>query len=304
MPDRRPARRAAALAGAAAIGLLAACGTQDSGVDGSPATSPATSDATSDAPPPSPAVAAADRRYTGDGLSVAAAGLRYHWLIPPAVPLGEPVQLYFRIVDPAGGTFNRYLTDHARKMHFYLIRSDLSGFQHLKPTTGGTGIWTALLAPVQPGTYRTYAAFVGRDPSGAPLPLVLSDRLTVPGPASTPVPLPAPSNTAVVDGYTVTVGGDQLVAGAARKLTVEITKDGRPPLDLQPYLDVYAHLTAFHQGDLAFAQPYSTGMVVVDGKRPVLTYDVTLPAPGNWRLFVQFQSGEQVHTGAVTVTAR
>ncbi|HZE01023.1 MAG TPA: hypothetical protein VE155_04575 [Pseudonocardiaceae bacterium] len=31
-----------------------------------------------------------------------------------------------------------------------------------------------------------------------------------------------------------------------------------PVTDLQPYLDTYAHLTAFHGGDLAFADLHPT----------------------------------------------
>ncbi|WEB44491.1 hypothetical protein MOV08_37870 [Streptomyces yunnanensis] len=39
----------------------------------------------------------------------------------------------------------------------------------------------------------------------------------------------------------------------AHPMTVNISKDGKPVTDLQPYLDTYAHLTAFQEGDQAFA---------------------------------------------------
>ncbi|WP_329378415.1 hypothetical protein OG625_09870 [Streptomyces sp. NBC_01351] len=38
------------------------------------------------------------------------------------------------------------------------------------------------------------------------------------------------------------------MAGMAHPLTVSVSKDGKPVTDLQPYLDTYAHLTAFHSG--------------------------------------------------------
>ncbi|WP_239010250.1 hypothetical protein [Streptomyces sp. 769] len=39
----------------------------------------------------------------------------------------------------------------------------------------------------------------------------------------------------------------------AHPMTVNISKDGKPVTDLQPYLATYAHLTSFHEGDQAFA---------------------------------------------------
>ena len=42
------------------------------------------------------------------------------------------------------------------------------------------------------------------------------------------------STTATVDGYTVTLEGD-LAAGAEAKLTLNVTRDGEPVTDLEPY---------------------------------------------------------------------
>jgi hypothetical protein len=80
--------------------------------------------------------------------------------------------------------------------------------------------------------------------------------------------------------------------------TVTITRDGQPA-DLQPYLDAYAHLTAIHAGDLAFAHlhPHAGGP-----GRP-LSFEAMLPSPGQWRLFLQFQTPGTLHTIAVTVRA-
>lgn len=37
-------------------------------------------------------------------------------------------------------------------MRFYLVRSDLTGYQHVHPTMAAGGVWTA------PGSYHVYAS--------------------------------------------------------------------------------------------------------------------------------------------------
>jgi len=121
----------------------------------------------------------------------------------------------------------------------------------------------------------------------------------VPG-TVTSTPLPAASGTAQVDGYTVTVKGD-LMAGMEHSLTATITQGGKPVTDLEPYLDTYAHLTAFHQGDSAFAHLHPTTPVNGDHGGPTLSFHAELPTSGNWRLFLQFQTGGKLHTAALTL---
>lgn len=237
----------------------------------------------------------------GNGLAAESSGFR---LVSrtPSLPSGQPASFQFRIVDTAGAPVTRFEPDQTKLMHFYLIRSDLTGFQHIHPTMGGDGAWTAALAPSVPGTYRAFAQFIATDATGRPVPAVLSQPLTIPGPAST-TPLPAAATTTRVDGYTLTLADDRLMAGMSHELTVTVSKDGRPVTDLQPYLDTYAHLTAFHDGDLAFAHLHPHGQVNGDHGGPTLSFEAALPEPGNWRLFLQFQTGGVLHTAAATVAA-
>ncbi len=66
-------------------------------------------------------------------------------------------------------------------------------------------------------------------------------------------------------------------------------------------MDTYAHLTAFHQGDGAFAHLHPTTAVTGDQGGPTLAFHAELAKPGNWRLFLQFQTAGALHTAAVTV---
>lgn len=241
--------------------------------------------------------------YTGTGLSATASGFA---LVPStdsaALSAGKAVSLSFRIEDSSGVTVTSFEDDQTKLMHLYVVRSDLSGFQHVHPTMAADGTWNASLAAMAPGTYRAYASFITKNSSGTPTALVLSNQFTVTGTASTTVQpaASAASNSAQVDGYTVTLSGG-LMAGMEHTLTATITKNGTPVTDLQPYLDSYAHLTAFHQGDMAFAHLHPQGTVNGDHGGPTLTFDATMAAPGDYRLFLQFQTGGVLHTAAITV---
>ncbi|AUA16634.1 hypothetical protein CFP59_08825 [Streptomyces malaysiensis subsp. malaysiensis] len=84
-------------------------------------------------------------------------------------------------------------------------------------------------------------------------------------------------------------------------MTVGVSKGGKPVTDLQPYLETYAHLTAFHEGDQAFAHLHPRTEVKGDTGGPDLAFRAMLPKSGNWRLFLQFRTGGTLHTAALTL---
>jgi len=236
--------------------------------------------------------------YMGDGLAAHAKGLRFA-AAAATLPAAKQAGFRFQIIGSDGKPTTKFEPDQTKLMHFYLIRSDLSGFQHVHPTMATDGTWTAPLAATPPGRYRAYASFIATGTSGKPTPLVLSRPVTVPGPAKAR-PLPAAAKTTTVDGYTLTLTG-QPMAGMEHTLTVTVRRNGRPVTDLQRYLDTYAHLTAFHRGDLAFAHLHPQGEAAGGRGGPRLAFEATLPKAGTWRLFLQFQTGGRLHTAAITL---
>ncbi|MEU5388841.1 hypothetical protein [Kitasatospora cineracea] len=228
-----------------------------------------------------------------DGLAAEQGGYR----LDGALSGGE---YRFTVTGPDGKALTSYRPEQTKEMHFYAIRSDLSGFRHLHPVMSPDGTWTAPLTDLQPGDWRMYASFVPGAGSGAGTGLVLSRTAAVPGQAA-PVPLPAAAASTTADGYTVTVAGAPK-AGAAGELTVTVSKDGQPVTDLQPYLETYAHLTAFHAGDQAFAHLHPEAKAAEGtGGGPTLAFHAELPKAGDWRLFLQFQTGGTLHTAALTL---
>jgi hypothetical protein len=238
---------------------------------------------------------------TGDGLTADASGFRFA-AATSSLAAGQPASFQFRILGTNGQPVTAFEPDQTKLMHFYLIRSDLTGFQHTHPSMSTDGTWTAPLAPTQPGTYRTYTSFITTNTSGKTVPLVLSQPLTVPG-AATVTPLPAASVTTQVDGYTLTLSSDRVMAGTEQPLAVTVSQDGQPVTDLQPYLNTYAHLTAFHNNDLAFAHLHPNGTVNGNHGGPTLSFEAILPKAGDWRLFLQFHTAGVLHTAAVTLSA-
>lgn len=218
-----------------------------------------------------------------------------------ALPVGKITHYRFTITGPDGKPVTDFAVEQTRRLHFYAIRSDLTGYQHVHPILAGDGTWTATLASLRPGTWRLFASFVPNTGPGRGQDIVLSRKVTVPGRAVTSA-VPAPSPLTTVGAYTVTVKGT-LMAGMACPLVITITKDGRPVTNLQPYLDTYAHLTAFHEGDLAFAHLHPRTKADGDHGGPTLPFHAELPQSGNWRLFLQFQTSGTLHTAAITLHA-
>jgi hypothetical protein len=110
---------------------------------------------------------------TGDGLTAEASGFRFA-PVTSSLPTGQPASLQFRILGGDDKPVTAFEPDQTKLMHFYLIRSDLTGFQHVHPSLSPDGTWTAPLAPAQPGSYRAYTSFITTDASGTTVPLVLS----------------------------------------------------------------------------------------------------------------------------------
>jgi len=236
---------------------------------------------------------------SGEGLSATVNG--YTLSTMHATPMsGMNMPVTFTITKD-GKPVTKFDAEQTKLMHFYVIRSDLSGFQHLHPTMASDGTWTVTPAEVSAGTYRVYVQFLPHADAKAGA-LVLSRPFTVTG---TPAPTsraPAPLGRGAVDGYNVTVTG-RPKAGTETPLTITISKAGASVTDLQPYLKTYAHVTAIHSFYLAFAHLHPQGSLSGAHGGPTLTVNADLPAAGTYRMFVQFQTDGVLHTAALTISA-
>jgi hypothetical protein len=217
-----------------------------------------------------------------------------------ALRAGARNDFAFRVLDERGEPVTRFTPTHDKLMHLVLARRDLSGFQHLHPEMDDDGTWRVPLTPGAAGDYRVFADFqvAGRDEG-----TTLGADVRVPG-DYLPTPLPAPSGTATVDGYRVTLEGT-LTPGRSSTLTLSVDRGGEPVTDLQPYLAAYGHLIALRHGDLAYLHVHPHGEPGDGTTRPgpSITFDAEVPSAGTYRLYLDFKHGDVVRTAEFTVVA-
>jgi hypothetical protein len=222
------------------------------------------------------------------GLAVAADDLRIA-ADQPELHRGRTADLRFRIVDARGETLRDFDVTHEKRMHLILARRDLTGFQHLHPTQGADGSWSAPVRLDDAGSYRLFADFSHED-----TPQTLATDLRVDGDADLR-PLPAPRPAAVSDGgYDVRLDTGSAHPGQEAELRFTITRDG-VPIKTEPYLGAGGHLVALREGDMAFLHVHPT-----EQSRNTVGFGATFPTEGRYRLFLQFKHEGGVQTVAFT----
>ena len=219
------------------------------------------------------------------GLAVSEKGLTLE-LARRTAPQGSPFALGFRIVDGRGQTVRDFDVEHTKRMHFIVVRRDMTGFQHLHPSENADGTWSLPVTLPDAGSYRVFADFsVGEKP------YTLADDITVDGSVRSQA-LPAPTGAVAVDGLRVALSEGATKAGRESELAFTVTRAGKP-VAIQNYLGAKGHLVALRQGDLAFLHVHP------DENR--LQFMATFPTAGSYRLFLQFKTADgRLHTAAFT----
>ncbi|MFI6439310.1 hypothetical protein [Streptomyces sp. NPDC050759] len=219
----------------------------------------------------------------------------------PRLAAGRTADLRFAIRGEDGRAVTAFRREHDKELHLIVASRDLNTYRHLHPTRAADGTWSIPVSLPRAGGYRVFADFTP-EKKGAEN-LTLGADLAVSG-TYAPRNLPAPDNTATTEGYEVKLGG-ALRPGAARELTLTVSRNGRPVTDLQPYLGAYGHLVALRSGDLAYLHVHPGGEPG-DGSTepgPEISFTATAPSSGTYRLFLDFKHEDKVHTAAFTVRA-
>ena len=273
-------RRLAPVAVLSAVALVASsCASSDGDSESPPAATP---EEMAEAPD-------ATREAEREG---GAGGDRYQMVVDEAPSrAGARAQRYaFRIERSPGQTVRDFQVEHTKRMHLIVVRSDLTGFQHLHPTMADGGTWRGSIRLRKGGEYRMFADFrhaAKRRTLAADVPVEGEFKRAT---------LPAPSPYARSDGgLDVVLYHHGSGAGAPAHVQFEVAEGGRPvTAELQPYLGALGHLVAIREGDLKYLHTHP------DAAAPA--FHVEYPTAGNYRVFVQFRHRGRVHTAAFTVT--
>jgi hypothetical protein len=236
--------------------------------------------------PPSSAPAASPTYLHSDGLSDSFEG---YLIRPAAIPAtrGKDLPVSFEILGPNGAPLTDYETVQERMLHLFLIRDDMSGFQHLHPTLAD-GKWSTNVTIDDGGAYRFFAEFTPKGRGVLGHPVVLGMPFVIAGDTKL-APLPAPAGTSTAGPYTVTRldGTSHLSVGRATLLRFKVDAT------LEPYLGALAHMSAFEVRTQALTHLHPAATE--------LTFHTLFANRGEYRLFMDFQVAGALHRAAFTV---
>ncbi len=230
---------------------------------------------------------------SGDGLSPTSDGYTLAKLSAPK-KVGKSGTLKFTIQNADGKPQTNFAQTQTKLMHFYVVRKDLTQYQHVHPTLDAkTGEWSVKLAVAEPGPYRVLAEFEAVAANGDLDDRKVGGNFTVAGKYK-PAAFAPKFGKASVGDYELTLDGEPKVGGGP--LTLKITKGGADVTDLQPYLASFAHVTGFREGDLKAVHVHPNETPKDDNAvgGPALTLAPTFAEAGKYRLFVEFQVGDKV----------
>lgn len=238
------------------------------------------------APPQAMPSPSADTYLHSDGLSDSFEG----YLIRPAqLPEARGVDLpvAFHILGPDGQPLLDYELVQEKMLHLFLIRDDVSGFQHLHPAMED-GLWSAKVDIADGGAYRFYAEFTPKGRGALGHPVVLGMPFVIAGDTKL-APLPPPAATSTAGPYTVKRldGLAHLLVGRSTLLRFEVDAA------LEPYLGALAHMSAFEVRTQALTHLHPAATE--------LTFHTQFANRGEYRLFMDFQVAGQLHRAAFTV---
>jgi hypothetical protein len=217
-----------------------------------------------------------------------------------ARPGGGASGLTVTVRDPQSTDGVQAFVDiHERPLHLFIVSRDLSRFEHVHPEPVGGGRFT-LRHDLPAGEYVVVADFL---PAGATSQFIQRAVVTPGYHGHLFAPLPdlelSPQEQTAGD-LRIRI---ELPAPVARRETpvrfhIADARTGLPVADLQPYLGAAGHALFVNQ-DLSAAMHGHPAGEPTSG--PAVTFSPVFPAPGRYKVWVQFQRGGRVQTAAFVI---
>jgi hypothetical protein len=222
----------------------------------------------------------------------ATAGLKADFTSDPENPQpNQATSLRYLFTDTnSGKTVTDFPLEHEQAMHLVAVSQDLSQFQHIHPEVGSDGAWTVTTTFPDAANYVLFDELTYNDQD------VLDRReLTVGEASQTPASLSPDTSPKTENGLTVSLSAPETItAGKDANFTVQVTRDGQPVTDLEPYLGAPAHVIIVSSDTRAFAHTHGTvsGMASMESAPPSsfgpdISFDNTFPRAGLHKIWVE-----------------
>jgi tetratricopeptide (TPR) repeat protein len=208
---------------------------------------------------------------------------------------GQPVQLEFRVKDPASGKpVTRFEIMHDMLFHLFIVSRNLAYFSHEHPALQADGSFRLMTKLPADGDYTLVSDFYPAEG----LPQQLTSRLSCGKPSGPRKPVLfedlKPKSGPNLSGR-LALNPELPEAGQNTRLTFTLN----PASGLETYLGAWGHLLAVSENSehVIHAHPADAG-----GGR--IAFDLTFPAKSLYKIWVQFQREGKVNTLYFTVRAQ
>lgn len=216
-------------------------------------------------------------------------------------PAAGKSELSFQLVDTS---LNQTISDaelsisHERKLHVFLYDAALREFSHLHPEFRG-GTWkTEINLPVN-GKYFVWAqGDITLDKTEFK---ALTQIEILNGQPAWPTPPHLTETRIGVDGVSrIALDSKAIRSGRSTMLGLKFDRTDGSSVDITPYLGALAHIVAAPEdGDSLIHVHPMNGAKPDEGM-----LHVTFPAPGNYRIWIQYNDSGILRTIPLVVTAR
>jgi hypothetical protein len=223
--------------------------------------------------------------------------------VPKADGSGVGV-LKLAIRHPQSGQRITGLTEiHERLLHLFVVRRDLTLFAHVHPERSGDEFEVPIDLP--PGAYVLIADFV---PAGG-APQLIQHAIVTPGYTASPfarVTIAPDLADKVVDGLRISLhaAGSRAGKETALRFTLRDAASGAVVTDIEPYLGAAGHLLVVNDDLTQAIHAHPEGIAAAPGQDGDVLFAPVLPAPGVYKLWVQFQRNGKVITAPFAVAVR
>src|ERR1700744_6033759 len=250
--------------------------------------------------------------------------------VPEIVKAGQQIDIQLTLYPPdSDRPATSFYWVHTKQWHLFVISQDMEFFEHIHPVMSREGTWSIKTTLPKPGYYQVISDCFPKNGSAQLLgrPLVTAgyrgDLLTDSArlvPDSSPVTKTLHDMTAEV-----TFDPPEPKAGNLCRITYHLTdsKTGKPITDLQTYLGAFGHALMISEDMVDYVHVHPLNIVMgsqEDGAPPIfiippdadlehlrggpsVTIEAMIPKPGNFRVWMQMQRHDEVHTFGVNFAA-